>query len=127
MKTVEKKCGEWVVEQYCVPGKKTQCRRECRDVCFDPNTCKTSCGKWKTCETFCCEGQPEVKCRKVWKERTVCEQVPCEKWYKETVTEKVPYTVCKKVPVTTVQKVSQNVSRTARGAYVDEKGCGYEC
>src|SRR5205823_3139568 len=30
-KTKRHKCGEWVAEEYCVPGKKMKCRQECRE------------------------------------------------------------------------------------------------
>src|SRR5262249_4254422 len=39
----------------------------------------------------------------------------------------VPYTVTKKVPYTVVEKVPYTVTRCLRGAYVDEKGCAYDC
>jgi len=125
-KTVCKKCGEWVTEQCCEP-KKMKCVEECRKVCFDPCSCKTECGAWHKCRSWCCEAKPEVCCKKVWKSHCITEQVPCTRWVKETVHEKVPYTVCRKVPYTVVKKVTCNVQRSVRGAYVDEKGVGYEC
>src|SRR5260370_39854888 len=110
-KTVKKKCGQWVTEQYCVPGRtKHHWVREEGEGCFDPCTCATTHkpGKWKRV----CEQCPsETRCRKVWKEETVCETVPVTKCVKECVHEKVPYTVCKKVPHTVCQKVPYTVSR----------------
>src|SRR5262249_11543147 len=97
MKTVQKKCGEWVCETYCVPGRKTHAWVRTGDqCCFDPCGCKMNVtrGHWQRCEEEC----PGKTCtRKVWKERTVCEQVPCTTYKKECVVEKVPYTVCKKI------------------------------
>src|SRR5262249_15769616 len=97
MKTVQKKCGEWVTEQYCVPGKTvTKWVRTADEACFDPCGCKTTVkrGHW---EKVCNKCPDQMMCRKVWKEHTVCEQVPCTTMVKECVVEKVPYTVCKKV------------------------------
>src|SRR5262249_23294908 len=111
MKTVQKKCGEWVTEEYTVPGKKcTYIERIPGETCFDPCTCRT-CTKPATCRKLTCQSPPEVRCRKVWHERTVCEQVPCTTYVKEQVCEKVPYTVCKKVPYTVVKKVPYTVTR----------------
>src|SRR5262249_51678983 len=98
-KTVQKKCGEWVCETYCKPGKKVCCS----DCCFDPCSCQTCCTPKK--QKVWCEGPPQVCTRKVWKEHVVCEQVPCTTYVTECVHEKVPYTVCKKIPCTTVKKV----------------------
>src|SRR5262249_46566188 len=47
-----------------------------------------------------------------WRERTVCEQVPCTTYVTECVVEKVPYTVCKKVPHTVVKKVPVTVCKS---------------
>src|SRR5205814_6414804 len=68
-----------------------------------------------------------VKCRPVKKCHTYCAQVPCTKWVKETVVEKIPYTVCKKVPCTTVQQVPCTTTRNVMGAYVDCNGCTFDC
>ena len=117
-KTVSKKCGECVVEQYCVPGKvKHHWVKECGECCFDPCTCQTThkSGKW----TRVCEKCPdEMRCRKVWKEHTVCESVPCTTYVKECVHEKVPYTVCKKVPHTEIKKVPYCVTRNVQETIV---------
>src|SRR5262249_8892344 len=114
MKTVQKKCGEWVTEQYCVPGKRS-ISWECipSECTFDPCTCKT-CYKPAKRRMVVCQGPSEMRCRKVWKERTVCEQVPCTSYVRETVCEKVPYTVCKKVPYTAVKKVPCTVTRRVK-------------
>src|SRR5207253_1259808 len=72
MKTVQKKCGEWCCESYCVPGKKHTEWVDTCDCCFDPCTCQTQTKHHKV--KVCCEGCPETKTRKVWKEHVVCEQ-----------------------------------------------------
>src|SRR5262249_43128018 len=66
-------------------------------------------------------------CRKVWKEHCVCCQVPCTTYVKRKVCTQVPYTVCKKVPYTVTVKVPYTVCHNLVGAYVDEKGVGYDC
>jgi len=81
MKTVQKKCGEWCTETYCVPGKRTSKWVDCCECCFDPCTCQTVT-KHKKCKV-CCEGEAKVCTRKAWKERTVCEQVPCTTYVTE--------------------------------------------
>src|SRR6516162_6418095 len=84
---------------------------EC-ECCFDPCTCQNKCCQRRvrvTCRT------PDTICtKKVWCERTVCEQVPCTTMVREKVCTKVPYTVCKKVPYTVVEKVPYTVCRTIR-------------
>src|SRR5207253_206803 len=93
-KTVSKKVGEWVCEEYCVPGRKTTCWEKIpAECCFDPCTCKTT-HKPATCRKIVCQGASEVRTRKVWRTKTVCEQVPCTTYVKECVIEKIPYTVC---------------------------------
>src|SRR5947209_8004669 len=109
MKTVQKKCGEWVTETYCVPGKtKTVWQKTCEECCFDPCTCQTvkKPGHWEKCKVQC---PAETKCRKVWREHTVCEQVPCTTYVKERVCKQVPTTVCKKVPYTVVKQDRKSV------------------
>src|SRR5262249_888123 len=103
---------------YCVPGKKT-CHWEKipGECCFDPCTCKT-CYKAPTCRKVECQGPPQTCTRKVWKERTVCEQVPCTTYVKEGVIEKGPYTVCKKVPYTVTKQVPCNVTRMVKETIV---------
>ena len=84
-KTVSKKCGEWVCESYCVPGKcKTQWVKTCDECCFDPCTCQSVSkpGKWVRTKV---ETPAETRTRKVWKEHTVCEQVPVTTTVKECV------------------------------------------
>jgi hypothetical protein len=125
-KSVKHRCGEWVTEQVCVPHK-VRYVEECRDVCFDPCTCQTHCKRWKTCKSWCGEGQPEIKCKKVWKSNCYYEQVPCTKWVKETRHERVPYTVCVQVPHKVVKQVPVTCSRQVCGAYVDEKGVAHDC
>src|SRR5262249_29435061 len=118
--------------------------------------CKTCPGKWVKCtckepDQVCCrkvkkEGctYEQVACTNYVK-RCVCEQVPytvCEK-VPYTVVKKVPCTVCKMVKETCVKKVPYTVQRMETcvvkkqvpytvvkkclGAYVDEKGTGYDC
>src|SRR5262249_3992336 len=126
-KTVTRDCGEYVTEQYTVPGRKRlQWVCEPGECCFDPCTCKTVQKPGRR-RLVCVEGPCETRCRKVWKPRLVCEQVPCTTYVKETVCEKVPVTVTRKVPVTEVRKVPYTVNRCVRGAYVDAQGVGYEC
>src|SRR5262249_14607419 len=73
-------------------------------------TCKThhNRGHWQRCQV---QVPGEVRCRKVWKSETVCEQVPCTRTVKETVCEQVPYTVCKKVPYTVTKQVPYTVRK----------------
>src|SRR5262249_43228024 len=118
MKTVQKCVKECVEECYCVPGKcKTTWQRTCDECGFDPCTCQTYTkkGRW---ERVTVKTPDEMRTRKVWKSRTVCEQVPCTTYVKETVVEKVPYTCVKKVPVTTVKKVPYTVTRYVRETIV---------
>jgi hypothetical protein len=118
MKTVHKKCGEWVTEQYCVPGKTVHhWVKTCGECCFDPCTCKTTqtSGKW---ERVCEKCPDEMRCKKVWKEHDVCEQVPVTTCVKHCVTEQVPYTVCKKVPHTCVKKVPYTVTKMVKETVV---------
>src|SRR5262249_33299134 len=127
-KTVRHKCGEWVNEYVPV---KVRCVKECREVCFDPCTCRTTCGRWKRCNTCdgcnsCENSSCEMRCKRVWKDHSWCEQVPCTRKVKETIHEKVPYTVCRKVPYTVVKKVPYTTQRCVRGAYVDDKGVAYD-
>src|SRR5205085_5677787 len=86
------------------------------ECCFDPCTCQTVT-KHKRVKV-CCEGCPKVCTRKVWREHTVCEQVPCTTYVTECVVEKVPYTVCKKVPHTVVKKVPVTVCKTVHETIV---------
>ena len=109
-KTV-RKCGEWVTEQYCVPGK---CCVKWEKIPADAARIRTptaSATKEAICRKMTCQCPPEVHCRKLWKEQTICEQVPCTTYVKECVVEKVPVTVCKKVPFTIVKKVPCTVTR----------------
>ena len=113
-KTVEKKCGEWVEEQYCVKGMgHLHFVQECGECCFDPCTCQAhqKPGRWKLCWE---EGCPETRCRKVWHEHTVCETVPCTTYTTEYVHEQVPTTVCKRVPHTEVKQVPYTVTHVVR-------------
>jgi hypothetical protein len=111
-KTVEKKCGEWVTEQYCIPGRThIRLERACDECCFDPCTCQThhKRGGWHLCTEKCPD---TVGCKQVWKTHTVCETVPCTTYVKECVHEQVPYTVCKRVPHTETKQVPYTVCKT---------------
>src|SRR5262249_34161844 len=124
-KCVTKRCGEWCEETYCKPGRCVTRWQRVEECCFDPCTCKTT-HHTRLVRVSCRE--PDQTCtRKVWKERCVQEMVPCTTTCWETVREKVPYTVVRNVPYTEVQKVSCTVNRRVCGAYVDDKGAGYEC
>src|SRR5262249_36862431 len=121
MKTVQKKCGEWACESYCVPGKTTTKWVDTCECCFNPCTCQTVTKHHKV--KVCCEGPAEVRTRKVWHERIVCEQVPCTTYVTECHVERVPYTVCKKVPHTCVKKVPYTVCRTVHEKVVKQVPC----
>ncbi len=86
---------------------------DCCDPCATSNVCCNSCAL--------------VPTRKVWKVRNVCEQVACTTNVTRVVCEKVPYTVCKKVVTNEIKNVPYTVRRNVRGAYVDDKGCAFEC
>ena len=87
--------------------------------CFDPCTCQTTHtpGKW---ERVCEQCPDEIRCKKVWKENTVCEQVPCTTYVKECQVEKVPYTVCKKIAHNCVKQVPYTVTRNVRSTVVEK-------
>lgn len=121
----------------------------CADPCFDPCACKTfhlfnrggsglglghgrilgkagdpcadNCGPTRSA----CAPIPTT--RKVWRVKCITEQVPCTTMVTRTVTEKVPYTVCRKITTNETRNVSYTVRRIARGAYVDAAGAGHEC
>jgi len=124
-KSVTKKCGEWVCETYCKPGRCITCWVDCCDCCFDPCTCQTVQTPRKVRVTKQCP--PEMCTRKVWKVKCVTEQVPCTTYVQECVRTKVPYTVCRKVAKTITKQVPYTVRRSVRGAYVDDKGNAFEC
>src|SRR5207237_164028 len=91
----------------CIPEK---C---CETCCFDPCTCCTTTKKGRLHLTWCQEAD-QIKTRQVTHYRTVCEQVPCTTYVRETHVEKVPYTVTKKVPYTYTKTVPVKVVRTVR-------------
>jgi len=110
-KTVSRKVGQWVVENYTIPATtRTQWVRTPSESVFDPATCRTVCKPGKLTRV-CCEVPAKECCRKVFKINTVCEQVTCKSYVRECVREKVPVTVCKKVPVCTVKKVPYTVCK----------------
>src|SRR5262249_54925706 len=76
-KTVARKCGEWVNEEYTVPGKQCVKWEKIPEECYEDPCTHYKCTKEAVCRKVICQAPPEVRCRKLWKERTVCEQVPC--------------------------------------------------
>ena len=73
--------------------------KTCGECCFDPCTCK-AIHKPGQLDPHLGPEPDQVCTRKVWHTHTVCETVPCTTYVKESVCEKIPYTVCKKVPHT---------------------------
>src|SRR5262249_19443326 len=104
----------------CVPGRnKTSWHWEPGECTFDPCTCKTCSkpGRLVRCTQPC---PAETRCKKVWKEETVCETVPVTRCVKECVHDRVPYTVCKKVPHTCVKKVPYTVTKMVPETVVEK-------
>jgi hypothetical protein len=111
MRTVTRCVRDCHYETCCVPGHRSlKLVREPGCCNVDPcSGCTThSFSSWKLAW---CEGPPRTKCRKVYTTRQVCEQVPCTRYVKECVVEKVPYTVCKRVAVNTVKKVPYTICK----------------
>ena len=78
-KTVTKKCGE-CVHRAVLRARQDQDQsgsKTCDECCFDPCTCCKTAASPASGQRACCKCPDQICCRKVWKNRTVCEQVPC--------------------------------------------------
>jgi hypothetical protein len=111
------------VETVCRPVYETAQRDICYTVCKPVRTVQTVkvCGgHWETREVACCAPKacdpcaPAIKtvqqCR-VWVPEIVAKQVECVKYVPETVTKKVPYTVCRMVTDQRVRQVPYTVCK----------------
>jgi hypothetical protein len=123
-KCVTKKCGEWVTETYCVPGRTHTVWKDVCETCFDPCTCKTTSVSRKV--KVCCEGPSQTKTKKVWRDLSTTEQVPVTTYVSETIRKQVPVTVHRKVQTNEITQVPCTTTRQVRGAYVDDKGVAHE-
>jgi len=111
------------VETVCKPVYETAEREVCYTVCKPVKfmqTVKVCGGHWESREVECCTPKPCDPCapatksvRKccVWVPEVVEKQVECVKYVHETMTKKVPYTVCKMVAEQRVRQVPYTVCK----------------
>jgi hypothetical protein len=111
------------VETFCRPVYETAEREVCCSVCKpvkEMRTVNVCSGHWETRQVTCCVPDPcnpcapaakTVKQCQVWKPEMVAKQVECVRYVRETVTKKVPYTVCRMVAEQRVRQVPYTVCR----------------
>lgn len=112
------------VETICRPVYETAEREICCTVCKPVKhvqTVKVCAGHWETRQVeTCCAPKPCDPCApvvkvtkqcRVWVPEVVEKHVECVKYVRETVTKKVPYTVCKMVTDQRVRQVPYTVCR----------------